>query len=83
LTNWVKINLFYLGSSKKHEIFRIRKWTTKYESILKKAIFSEAYDKIGKIEDIFGPITNPFISVKLTPDKHRDFELEQNFYVKI
>jgi len=74
------LNLIYQGQSKKHAIFRAKGWDKKLERVLKKPIFSEEYDKIGKIHDIFGPVKVPFISVKI--DKE-NFNPQGNFYVKL
>jgi len=80
--NWEKLNLFHLGSSaKNHSIFRITKWSENLEKIIKKPIFNEDYEKIGFILDIFGPTTNPFISIK--PEPNRDIGKTNKFYVKI
>ncbi len=65
---WVKLNLFYIGKSKKHEIFRVKRWNTSLEKINKKDIFNQNYEKIGHIKDIFGPIKAPFISIKMLPN---------------
>jgi len=62
--NWVKLNLFYVGKSKKHQIFRAKQWNSNLEKILKQPVYNEKYEKIGHIKDIFGPINLPFISIK-------------------
>ena len=82
LKKWVKLDLFYLGKSKKNEIFRTKKWIRgKDEIIFKKPVFDENYEKIGYIKEIFGPIELPFISIKTIPDK----ELNPNsiLYAKV
>ena len=49
---------------------------------MKKSIYNEAYEKIGLIKDIFGPIALPFISIKTPPNKEFDFNKVNTFYVK-
>jgi rRNA processing protein Gar1 len=56
LQKYIKLNLFYLGESKKHHIFRAKKWTTDLEKITNKAVFTEEFKEIGVIKEIFGPI---------------------------
>jgi rRNA processing protein Gar1 len=81
LKNWVKLNLFYLGDSKKNCIFRAKRWNKNLEKITKKPIFTENYEEIGIIKEIFGPIKTPFISVKT----HHKTQMNSNnnYYVKI
>ncbi|MFX1591415.1 MAG: hypothetical protein ACFFCL_01860 [Promethearchaeota archaeon] len=80
--NWVKLNLFYIGqSTKKHQIFRAKKWNKNLEQIIKKSIYNEKYEKIGFIKDIFGPIDLPFISIKTLPNQ--PFNPEDKFFTKI
>lgn len=46
---------------------------TKVKPILHKNVFDEKLKKIGKIFDIFGPVTMPYISVKplvMNPEKY-------------
>ena len=65
MKKWVKLHLFYLGESKKNKIFRSTKWNRgKDKSIFRKPVFNENYEKIGIINEIFGPIDKPFISIK-------------------
>jgi len=64
LLNWVKLDLLYLGKSKKHEIFRVKKWNKSLEKILNKSVFTEEYKEIGYIKEIFGPVKFPFISIR-------------------
>ncbi|MBD3256358.1 MAG: hypothetical protein GF383_14770 [Candidatus Lokiarchaeota archaeon] len=78
---WVKLRLFYLGASKKHHIFRTTQWDTKLETIFKKQVFDEQYEKIGSIKDIFGPAKLPFISLKAPLE--RTFNPSSEFYVKV
>ncbi len=84
MQTWFKIYeiLSYVGKSKKNEIFRARKWKKDFETIMKKPVFNEDYEKIGFINDIFGPITSPFISIRVTSSNH---EINSNvkLYVKI
>ena len=78
--SWLKINLFYIGmSKKKHRIFRAKKWNKGLEKIFKKQVFSEAYENVGQIKDIFGPAQLPFISIKST----ETFAANNVFYVKV
>ena len=67
MRNWIKLNLYHLGSSKKqHQIFRAKKWNDGLERIFKKPVYNEKYEKVGDIKDIFGPKDLPFISIKTT-----------------
>ena len=81
MKNWIKLNLLYLGKSKKHHIFRAKKWNKNFEIIFHKPIFNESYEKIGIINEIFGPIKLPFISIRASPNQH--FSLESQFFIKI
>ncbi|MFX0141672.1 MAG: hypothetical protein ACFFDN_48995 [Candidatus Hodarchaeota archaeon] len=81
MKNWIKLNLFYLGKSKKHHIFRAKKWNKNFEIIIYKSVFNENYEEVGNIKEIFGPINIPFISIKSLPDMQ--FGLENKFYIKI
>jgi rRNA processing protein Gar1 len=74
--------LFYLGkSSKSHLIFRAKKWDKNLEKISNKAIFTEQFLEIGIIKEIFGPITLPFISMKIV--SKTDFNPNDNLYAKM
>lgn len=64
MLNWVKLDLLYLGKSKKHEIFRVKRWNKSLEKILNKSVFTEEYKEIGYIKEIFGPVKFPFISIR-------------------
>ena len=66
MLNWVNLDFSYLGKSKKHEIFRAKRWNKNLERLLNKSIFTEEYKEIGYIKEIFGPVKTPFISVKNT-----------------
>ena len=81
MKNWVRLNLFYLGESKKHYIFRAKRWDKSLEKILYKSLYSESYEEIGSIKEIFGPITLPFISIKTASISN--FNPENKFYVKM
>ncbi|MCJ7647965.1 MAG: hypothetical protein MUP85_05085 [Candidatus Lokiarchaeota archaeon] len=81
MKNWVRLNLFYLGESKKHHIFRAKRWDKSLEKILYKSLYSESYEEIGSIKEIFGPITLPFISIKTSSISN--FNPENNFYIKM
>ena len=81
MKNWVKLNLFYLGDSKKNRIFRARRWNKGLEKITNRPIFTESYEEIGIIKEIFGPINFPFISVKT---QHKTQIIQNNmYYVKM
>jgi rRNA processing protein Gar1 len=82
LQKYIKLNLFYLGkSSKNHSIFRARKWDKNLEKISNKAIYTEQFEEIGIIKEIFGPITLPFISMKIV--SKTDFNPNDNLYAKM
>ncbi len=79
---WVKLNLFYIGqSAKRHQIFRVKQWNSSLERILKQLLYDENYKVIGFIQDIFGPINLPFISIKTLPNSQFDPNLK--FYTKL
>ncbi len=78
-----KLEFFYIGQSKKHQIFRAKKWTRDLEKILKKPIFNENYDQIGHVKDIFGPIERPFISIKTSTNQEFNSNENINLYAKI
>ena len=69
LKDWIKLNLFYLGASKKHQIFRAKQWNRNLEKVFRQPVYNEKYEKIGYVKDIFGPINNPFISIKALSDQ--------------
>ncbi|MFW9872680.1 MAG: hypothetical protein ACFFG0_06215 [Candidatus Thorarchaeota archaeon] len=79
--NWVKLNLFYIGKSKKHQIFRAKQWNSNLEKILKQPVYNEKYEKLGHIKDIFGPINVPFISIKALPNQQ--FDANVKVYTKL
>ncbi len=81
LKNWIKLDVFYLGKSRKHLIFRMKKWNRDLEKIFKKPIYDENYDEIGRIKDIFGPVDLPFISV--SSNKALEFNPNLSLYAKI
>ncbi len=81
MKNWIKLNLFYLGKSKKHYIFRAKRWNKNLEIISHKSVFNENYEEVGNIKEIFGPNNMPFVSIKSLPDMQ--FGLESKFYIKI
>jgi rRNA processing protein Gar1 len=81
LKNWIKLNLFYVGKSKKHFIFRAKRWDIKLERLFKTMIFNEKYQNIGYIKDIFGPIESPFISIKALPNQ--EFNPNDKLYAKL
>jgi len=83
MKNWTKLDLFYIGQSKKHQIFRVKKWNRDLEKILKKPIFNENYDQIGHVKDIFGPIERPFISIKTLTNQEFNSNEDLNLYAKI
>lgn len=81
MRSWVKLNLFYLGKSKKHQIFRAKQWNKALEQVVNRPLFTESYEEMGIIKEIFGPVDLPFISVKAT-SKH-EFGSQDKWYVKI
>jgi len=81
LKNWTKLSLFYIGRSKKHEIFRAKKWNRNLEKIIKKPVYNIDYEEIGRIKDIFGPIDLPFVSIKTA--SNQIFEKNSNLYIKL
>ena len=83
MKNWTKLDLFYIGQSKKHQIFREKKWSRDLEKILKKPIYDENYDQIGQVKDIFGPIERPFISIKALSNQEFNSNAVLNLYAKI
>ena len=72
--------MIFQGQSKKHAIFRAKSWKKELERVLKKPIFSEKYERIGKIHDIFGPVKIPFISINIEKE---NFDPHGSFYVKL
>ncbi len=81
MQKYIKLNLYYLGESKKHHIFRTRKWNKSLEKITNRFVFTEEFDEIGKIIEIFGPEELPFISMKISPKK--EFKQDDNLYAKM
>ena len=82
MQKYLKLNLFYLGESKKHHIFRTKnKWDKKLEKISNKAVFTEQFEEIGVIIEIFGPETLPFISMKIISNK--TFNPNDHLYAKM
>ena len=81
MQKYIKLNLYYLGESKKHRIFRAKKWEKGLEKITNKPIFNESFNEIGKIKEIFGPVNLPFISMKISPEK--EFNPNDSFYAKM
>jgi len=76
MRNWIKLNLFHIGTSKKrHQIFRAKKWNENLEKIFKKPVFNEKYEKVGDIKDIFGPKDLPFISIRVSEKFNPNDEL--------
>ncbi|NHJ19947.1 MAG: hypothetical protein EAX91_03300 [Candidatus Lokiarchaeota archaeon] len=67
--------------SKKHHIFRAKKWNKSLEKISNKPVFTEEFVEIGFIKEIFGPITLPFISMKIIPSMN--FNPSGNLYAKM
>ena len=80
-SRWIRLNLFYLGKSKKHQIFRAKRWDKTLEKILYKTLYTESYEEIGSVKEIFGPINQPFVSIK--SDSNYNFNPENKFYVKM
>jgi rRNA processing protein Gar1 len=81
LKGWVKLNLHYIGKSRKHQIFRAKKWDKRDERIFQKPVYNEKYKQIGLIKEIFGPARLPFISIKTTSEQ--ELNSMSNLYVKV
>ena len=81
MQKYIKLSLNYLGQSKKHHIFRAKKWDKNLEKISHKPVFTEEFVEIGFINEIFGPITLPFISMNIIPKT--DFNPNNNLYAKM
>ncbi|HUW91407.1 MAG TPA: hypothetical protein VMV43_12935 [Candidatus Nanopelagicaceae bacterium] len=81
MQKYIKLNLYYLGQSKKHQIFRAKSWNNSLEKITNRPVFTEEFDEIGSIREIFGPVNLPFISMKISPKK--EFNPNDNFYAKM
>lgn len=82
MKNWVSLKfLHYLGKSKKFHIFRAKRWQNELERIFKRPVFNKEYKKIGRIHDIFGPTTSPFISVKVSSPN--EFSPYDKLYIKM
>jgi len=61
-SNWINLNLKYIGPSKKSEIFRAKKFKEGHFGI-NSPVFNKELNKIGVIKDIFGPVESPFVSI--------------------
>jgi len=81
LQKYIKLSLHYLGESKKHYIFRAKRWDKNLEKISNKAVFTEQFEEIGFIKEIFGPISLPFISMKIA--SKTDLNPIDNLYAKM
>jgi rRNA processing protein Gar1 len=81
LQKYIKLNLFFLGNSKKHHIFRAKRWDKNLEAIFHKPVYTEKYEEIGYIKEIFGPINLPFISINILPNKK--FNPNDTIYAKL
>jgi len=82
LQKYIKLNLFYIGTSKKHLIFRAKKLNKNLAfNIIHKRVFTEQYEEIGYIKEIFGPVNLPFVSIKLTPNQ--TFDPNSKIYAKL
>jgi rRNA processing protein Gar1 len=46
-----------------------------------KSVFTEQYEEIGYIKEIFGPVDLPFVSIKLTHSKA--FDPDSKIYIKL
>ena len=80
MQKYIKLNLYYLGESKKHHIFRTRVWNKTLEKITNRSVFTEEFEEIGKIIEIFGPEELPFISMK---SSKKEFKPDNNLYAKM
>ena len=82
MKGWVRIDFYYYGKSKKHEIFRAKKWDkVKDVRIFRKPVYNQKYEKVGYVKEIFGPVRLPFISIKIEPEK--EFNPKSVLYVKV
>ena len=81
MQKYIKLNLYYLGESKKNRIFRAKKWDKSLEKITNKVVYSEEFEEVGKIREIFGPVNLPFVSMKISQKKV--FNPDDNFYAKM
>jgi rRNA processing protein Gar1 len=81
LQKYIRLNLNFLGISRKHHIFRAKKWEKNLEKIANKAVFTEEFVEIGFIKEIFGPIALPFISMKIK--SNINFNPNNNLYAKL
>jgi rRNA processing protein Gar1 len=81
--NWIKLNLNYIGTSKKSQIFRSKKFK-EVQFNIHNPIYDKEMNKIGHIKDIFGPVDKPFVSIQLDNNKnHADFDFYSEFlYIK-
>ena len=82
LKNFLKLDfLFYIGQSKKHHIYRAKRFDPSLEKIFKRVVLNQNYEKVGQIKDLFGPVSSPFISIKTFPEKA--FDPKDTLYVKL
>lgn len=71
---WIKLNLNFIGTSKKNQIFRSRGFK-KGQFNIYSPVFDKKMNMIGHIKDIFGPVDMPFVSIQLdTNTKQVDFD---------
>ena len=56
-------------------------WNKTLEKITNRFVFTEEFNEIGKIIEIFGPEELPFISMKISPKK--EFKQDDNLYAKM
>lgn len=68
---WLKLNINYIGASKKNQIFRSKKFKVEQYNI-NNQVYNKEMNKIGRIRDIFGPVNTPFISVQLDANNNKD-----------
>ncbi len=58
-------------------------WDKSLEKITNRPVFTEEFDEIGKIREIFGPENLPFISMKISPKKEFAPKKEVDLFAKI
>ena len=68
---WRKLNINYIGASKKNQIFRSKKFKEGQYTI-NNPVYNKEMNKIGRIKDIFGPVSMPFVSVQLDANINKE-----------
>lgn len=68
---WLKLNINYIGASKKSQIFRSKKFQ-EGQYTFNYPVYDKKMNKIGRIKDIFGPVVMPYISVQLDAEINKE-----------